>query len=64
MPNKFFEFIQAGLPILSNNLIEVDKVIKMKYDVPNDHLEMLDDYITQINDALGRFLNTDYRKEG
>ena len=29
MPNKFFEFIQAGLPILSNNLIEVDKVIKM-----------------------------------
>ncbi len=41
-----------------------DKVIKMKYDVPNDHLEMLDDYITQINDALGRFLNTDYRKEG
>ena len=28
MPNKFFEFIQAGLPILSNNLIEVEKILK------------------------------------
>lgn len=29
-----------------------EKVIKMKYDVPNDHLEMLDDYITMIDDAI------------
>ena len=28
MPNKFFEFIQAGLPILSNELIEVEKIFK------------------------------------
>jgi len=27
MPNKFFEFIQAGLPILSNDLIEVEKIL-------------------------------------
>jgi|GEM_PF-2398249 len=27
MPNKFFEFIQAGLPILSNNLIEIEKIL-------------------------------------
>ena len=28
MPNKFFEFIQAGLPILSNDLIEIEKILK------------------------------------
>lgn len=28
MPNKFFEFIQAGLPILSNELIEVEKILR------------------------------------
>ena len=28
MPNKFFEFIQAGLPILANHLVEVEKIIK------------------------------------
>lgn len=27
MPNKFFEFIQAGLPILSNSLIEIKKIL-------------------------------------
>ena len=39
-----------------------DKVIKIKYDVPNDQLDLLDGYITEINQALGQFLNTDYRK--
>ena len=47
------QIIQLGL---------FDKVIKIKYDVPNDKLEMLDDYINEINQELGRFLNTDYRK--
>lgn len=28
MPNKFFEFIQAGLPILANELIEVNKILE------------------------------------
>lgn len=27
MPNKFFEFIQVGLPVLSNDLIEVEKIL-------------------------------------
>ena len=26
-----------------------DKIISIKYDVPNDHLEMLDDYKKQID---------------
>lgn len=29
-----------------------DKVVKMKYDVPNDHIEMLDDYITEIDQVM------------
>jgi len=29
-----------------------DKVVKMKYDVPNDHIEMLDDYLTEIDQEL------------
>ncbi len=29
-----------------------DKAVKMKYDVPNAHPELLDEYITEIDDAL------------
>ena len=29
-----------------------DKVTKMKYDVPNDHIELLDDYFRQIDAAV------------
>ena len=29
-----------------------DKVVRMKYDVPNDHLERMDGYIQEIDDAL------------
>lgn len=29
-----------------------DKVVKMKYDVPNDHIEQLDEYFTMIDQAL------------
>ena len=39
-----------------------DKLIKIKYDVPNDKIEMLDDYIVEINQALAQFYKTDYRK--
>ncbi len=31
-----------------------DKVTKMKYDVPNDHIEMLDDYNQQIDKAISQ----------
>ena len=29
-----------------------DKAVKMKYDVPNAHIELLDDYITEIDETL------------
>ena len=31
-----------------------DKAVKMKYDVPNDHIEMLDDYIIEIDREISR----------
>lgn len=31
-----------------------EKVIKMKYDVPNDHIEMLDDYFTMIDEIIDK----------
>ncbi len=33
-----------------------DKLVKIKYDVPNDKLEMLDGYITEIDSALNSYL--------
>lgn len=29
-----------------------EKVIKIKYDIPNDHLEMFDDYYKYVDDAF------------
>ena len=29
-----------------------DKVIKMKYDVPNDNIDLLDDYFQMIDEAV------------
>ena len=29
-----------------------DLVTKMKYDVPNDQLELFDDYVTKIDEAI------------
>ncbi len=37
--------------IIKTGLLE--KVIKVKYDIPNDKLEMFDDYFTEITDVLG-----------
>ena len=34
-----------------------DKLVKMKYDVPNDKLSMLDDYILEIDKTLASYLN-------
>ena len=33
-----------------------DKLIKIKYDIPNDRLDMFDDYITDINNTLASYL--------
>ena len=33
-----------------------DKIVKMKYDIPNDKLEMFDEYIKEIDEKLDAFL--------
>jgi len=40
--------------LLNTNLFE--KVIKIKYDIPNDKLEMFDDYYKLIDDTLSKIL--------
>nr|HPJ24143.1 V-type ATP synthase subunit A [Bacillota bacterium] len=40
--------------ILNTNIFE--KVIKIKYDIPNDHLEMFDDYYKLIDDTMSKIL--------
>ncbi len=40
--------------LLNTNLFE--KVIKIKYDIPNDKLEMFDDYYKMIDDAMNKIL--------
>lgn len=40
--------------ILSTGLF--DKCVKIKYDVPNDNIDMLDDYITEIDTTLNSYL--------
>ncbi len=45
--------VQEGIPmrlILETGIF--DKVIKMKYDIPNNHIELLDDYYAMIDQAL------------
>ena len=45
--------LAAGIPI--SRILELglfDKLIRMKYEVPNDNYEMLDGYIADIDNAL------------
>lgn len=49
------EYVAASIPI--SKILETglfDKVVRMKYEVPNDKLEMFDDYIKEIDEALGK----------
>lgn len=51
------EVIQQGKAfslLLNTNIFE--KVIKIKYDIPNDQLEMFDDYYKMIDDAMNEIL--------
>lgn len=47
------QIIAAGVPI--SEVIKTglfDKVIKMKYDIPNDRLELFDEYLKEIDEKL------------
>ena len=51
------KIVQLQVPIA--RLLETglfDKLTKIKYDVPNNNLAMLDDYITEIDNVLGSYL--------
>ena len=55
--DKSKALITMGMPmsvLKSENIFE--KVIAIKYDVPNDHLEMFDDYKKAIDDFYNRVL--------
>ncbi len=51
--NKSAELLAQKVPIAKITALGLfDKLIAMKYDVPNDRLALLDEYITQTNRAL------------
>ena len=55
--HKSREIIAQQIPIskiLATGLF--DKIVKMKYDVPNSNIDMLDDYIGEIDMKLGEIL--------
>ena len=55
--HKCQQIVQLQVPIA--RLLETglfDKLTKIKYDVPNNNLAMLDDYITEIDNVLGNYL--------
>lgn len=54
---KSKQLISAAIPI--SRIIELglfDKLIKMKYDIPNNKLEMFDDYIKDIDNSFAELL--------
>ncbi len=56
--DRLRHLISQNIPI--SQVMELglfDRIVKMKYDVPNDHLEKLDDYIRDIDSALEDFSN-------
>ena len=54
--DRLHHLISQNIPI--SQVMELglfDRIVKMKYDVPNDHPEKLDDYIRDIDSALEEF---------
>ena len=47
--------VNSGVPV--NFIRETglfDTIVKMKYEVPNDHLELFDQYFAQIDEKLSK----------
>ncbi|MFK5856555.1 MAG: glycosyltransferase [Bacteroidota bacterium] len=63
LPNKLFDYIQAGIPILSSPLPEIQKIIK-KYDVGDFISDYNPEHIAQkINEMLSKpFLMDNWKK--
>lgn len=59
LENKARQLILASIPISRiSELGLFDKLTKMKYDVPNDKLQMFDDYIAEIDKAFDGILKS------
>ncbi|HBN79999.1 MAG TPA: V-type ATP synthase subunit A [Ruminococcaceae bacterium] len=57
--NKAKQLVSASVPI--SGIVQsglFDKLVKMKYDVPNDKLELFDDYIAEIDKTVADILNS------
>lgn len=55
---KAKQLVSASVPI--SGIIEsglFDKLVKMKYDIPNDKPELFDDYIQEIDETLSNIVN-------
>ena len=55
--HKAHQLVAAAVPISS--ILETglfDKLVKMKYDIPNDKLEMFDEYTAEIDQKIGELL--------
>ncbi|MEE0266002.1 MAG: V-type ATP synthase subunit A [Acutalibacteraceae bacterium] len=55
---KTKHLVTANIPI--SRVLELglfDKLVKMKYDIPNNKLEMFDDYIKEIDEKLAHITN-------
>ena len=62
---KARQLISASIPI--SRIIELglfDKLATMKYDIPNDKLEMFDDYIKDIDTSIAALLDPNAAKTG
>jgi len=54
---KAKQLVAASVPISGISKSGLfDKLVKMKYDIPNNKLEMFDDYIKEIDDTLSVIL--------
>ena len=54
---KSKQLISAAIPI--SRIIELglfDKLIKMKYDIPNNKLDMFDEYIKEIDNSFAELI--------
>lgn len=56
---KAHQLVAASVPISS--ILETglfDKLVKMKYDIPNNRLDMFDDYMKEIDEKMAGILNS------
>lgn len=55
---KSRQLIAASVPISSIMQAGLfDKLVKIKYDVPNDKLDLFDDYIAEIDNTVADIIN-------